>query len=398
MYKSQITFKEKKDKLVKWVGESFQLSPIDAQVCATGAVVVLLGTLLLLALNWDAKGLAILLSLSLCGAVTSFSSALSLLKGEIIEESCRISVPFDTPSNNLPNFAMIIPQDGSNNTVISRYTEIANIGLSKPISKKMKKPKDPRKALQMHNEVASHFCGELLQYYILKTVYLIQRKMLHLMRVGEEEKLDIKEENAKNDTQLVAEKIAIPKSILLSKTSVCPGERLWDLASGNRFSQLKSEQIFWQSGHFLLPDNTTASLNYVTSSPIPGKEGYNVRLLKPMYFDIGITIIPIATTSMGVLPPGIDLPDELAATIRTFRYVVQMTAKFDKLTSGNSQTDELKGWTRWLFRQLKKTLADAPEIDIEMPAPLIKPAESVEEITTEPLETADPAQVASNQT
>ena len=394
-----MALQEKKDKLVKWFVSSCHLSHIEAQICVAGVVVVSLGTLLLLALNWDAKVLAILLSLSLCGSVTSFVSSLALLKGEYIQESFSVSIPFDTLSNNLPDLTGLmgytdLPNDS---IILARYTEMMNIGFAKPVS--IKKIKDRKRAAQMQREIGSHFCGELLQYQILRLIYYVQRNMFLSMKLGQEDEQEA-EEGRKNMTQSTVSKRPT-STMMLTKTSVCPGERLWEIVSGNRFAQLKSEQLFWKNGRFLLPDNTNVSLNYVVSSPIAGKEGYNVRFVKPMFFDLGYTVIPIAITDLGVLPPGLYLPDEAAETVRTFKYVVQMTANFDRLTSGNLQTDELKEWVRWLFRRIRRSLADAPEIIPDLPPPITKkynPAQPDPALdTTLPVsDTTDAAPIASS--
>jgi len=404
MYIDQIqkAFLGKKDQLNKWFVTSFQMNPIEAQICGIGVFIVVLGTLLLIALNLDAMILALMLSITLCGAVMAFITALALLKGEKIEESCCISVPMDTISNNLPDFsAMMI--DLPDDRVIVRYAELSNIALAKPISpvslKKMKA--QGKKASLLKSDAHTHFCGELLQYHLFRLIYRFQRNMLLSMKLGQERKAEVRKEDSQDNAQAAIENRLISTPMMLSKTSVCPGERLWELVSGNRFSQLKSEQLFWQNNRLLLPDNTSVSLNYVVSSPIAGKEGYNVRLVKPMFFDIGITLIPIATSSLGVIPPGLNLSNEITETIRTFKYVVQMTADFDRLTSGNRQTDELKEWVRWLFRKLKRSLADAidtPPIPTDNAVDALNtPSPPLEEmaVTTEtPTEESDTASVA----
>jgi len=70
-----------------------------------------------------------------------------------------------------------------------------------------------------------------------------------------------------------------------------------------------------------------------------------------------------------------------------------MTADFDRLTSGNRQTDELKSWVRWLFRKLKRSLADPPEppavpqdVVATAPTPPLSPPENVGEVTPTPIE------------
>jgi len=373
-----MALQEKKDQLVKWFVSSCHLSPIEAQICVAGVVVVSLGTLLLLALNWDAKVLAILLSLSLFGSATSFISALALLKGELIQESFCISIPFDTLSNNLPDLTGLMTSTDlpNDSIVVARYTELANIALAKPVSMKKIKTKDQRKARQIQCDIGSHFCGELLQYQILRLIYYVQRNMLLSMKLGQEDEEELEGEGIQNPIPSTVPKRPT-STMMLTKTSVCPGDRLWDMVSGNRFAQLKSEQLFWKNSRFLVPDNTSVSLNYVVSSPIAGKEGYNVRFVKPMFFDLGYTVIPIAITDLGVLPPGLYLSDEVSETVRTFKYVIQMTASFDRLTSGNLQTDELKEWVRWLFRRLRRSLADAPEIVSDIPSPVKKKSNTV---------------------
>ena len=61
---------------------------------------------------------------------------------------------------------------------------------------------------------------------------------------------------------------------------------------------------------------------------------------------------------MGILPPGLALSPELAAHTQTYQFQVTMHANFDKVTAGNSQTQEYKDWANWLFSGLQDDLKD----------------------------------------
>jgi hypothetical protein len=82
--------------------KKIKLTPFERQACLTGTLVVLLGTLLLIALNWGALLYSVLLSIVLGGAVIAVVSTGALLKEEQFQSHFEFSIPFDTETKRLP--------------------------------------------------------------------------------------------------------------------------------------------------------------------------------------------------------------------------------------------------------------------------------------------------------
>lgn len=433
----------KKFNLVNWVSRQFRLPPVEAEIAVAGAVVFILGALLLIALNWDALIFAILLSVALCGAVTAFFTSFSLLKEDKIRINHSLSIPFDMKKNNLAVLSPDMKVSDDDNLLflqeIGKFASLKPPPEGKPISKKeRRRNKDkngkiiPEGATHhpLGNQEIFQYCGELLQYYLLKIIYLHQNDIwlsLHLERDDREDK--------ENSDQPDKEKAALPtkadekeqiddlmlglpskKEVMLTKTFQYQGTQLWEVVSRNRFARINQERIFWKDARLLVPDNTRVSLNYVISSPVPGKEGYNLKLIKAGFLEVCFTFVPIAATDAyplsadtetpsDAVPPAdatspsdatppvddavpsseIDNVESAEASevtsetevskegspeeapkkaepeeppIRIFQFSFQMLATFNKLTAGNRQTDELKKWVNWLFAGIKKALTD----------------------------------------
>jgi hypothetical protein len=412
----------KKFNLTSWVSRQLHLPPTEAEIAVTGAVVFILGALLLIALNWNAMIYAILLSVALCGAVTAFFTSLSLLKEDKIRANYSLSIPFDMKRNNLAVLSPNMKVSGDDDLLflqeIGRFASLKPPPEGKPIRKKDKTKHKDKKVDQteggtqfLSSQEIFQYCGELLQYHILKIIYLHQRDIwlsLHLDREDKENgnQPDKEEATAKTDEKEEINNLMLglppdEKEVTLTKTFQYQGQQLWEVVSRNRFSRIDQERVFWKEARLLVPDNTRVSLNYVVSSPVPGKEGYNLKLIKAGFLEVCFTFVPIDVTDAYPLSADTDTPSDATpssddtvpssgidhpesaktvsgaevskeegleenvkedkldeASIRVFQFSFQMLATFNKLTAGNRQTDELKKWVKWLFAEIKKAMTD----------------------------------------
>jgi hypothetical protein len=150
----------------------------------------------------------------------------------------------------------------------------------------------------------------------------------------------------------------VSRPMKLSKIQDYPGETFLRVIASNRFSDSDMERFYWEHGHLLLPTNTNVSLIHTAPSSASGPEKFILRLKKPLFFEIDFIVEPLGATGMGILPPGLALNPELTARCETYQFQISMRATFEKLTAGNSQTQEYKDWANWLFSRVKDNLGD----------------------------------------
>lgn len=303
-------------------------------VAAVGGFVLLLGaTIALVVLNWSEKTLAPVLSILLVGTATTLAAVLVSLKESTIESAFATSIVFDT-TEGAP--AMVIP-DPNSPKISSRLSEFVSLG--RPAINRDGKTV---MTLQKPTSVGERFtfCGELLQYRLLRSIEKLQRGG---WKVGQ---------------LFGASTATVSKPMKLSKIQDYPGKAFLGIVAGNRFSDSDMERFAWEHGHFPLPKNTTVSLIHVASSSVVGSEKFILRLRKPLFFQIDFVVEPLGATGMGILPNGLTLAPELTARCETYQFQVTMRATFEKLTAGNSQMQEYKDWATWLFSQLREDVGD----------------------------------------
>lgn len=297
-------------------------------VAAFGGFILLLGaTVALVILNWSEKTLAPVLSILVVGTATTLAAVLISLKETMIESAFTTSIVFDT-ADGAP--AMIIP-DSNSPKVSSRLAEFVRLG--RPAINR-----DGKTIITVQRptnaEEKFRFCGELLQYRLLRAVQRLQRGG---WRVGQ---------------LFGASTATVIKPMKLSNIQDYPGTAFLSVVANNRFSESDMERFEWEHGHFPLPKNTSVSLIHSASSQ------FILRFKKPLFFQLDFVVEPLGATGMGVLPSGLTLAPELTSRCETYQFQVTMRANFEKLTAGNSQTQEYKDWANWLFLRLRDDLGD----------------------------------------
>ncbi len=344
----------KKKGMEGWLSEKLNLTPIEAEICASAIMVVIFGALLLLTLNWDNKAYAFFLSMAFCGAVISFVSVGALLKEENIEELFLVSLPFNMKTGNLPLIVPDISLDAEHPLLLSRLTELSS--LASRLGLKSKWGKVKVRGTEKDPDIF-RYCGELLQYYIFRVLYRIQDKAWFSSQL------------AKKTNK------GVDHAASLMKMTEYQGGHIIKFVSTNRFAQPPSEQAFWEGARIQLPEGTTVTLGEI--APLNGLPygGHKLRLVKTGFFEIGFSALLVSATPRGVLQPGLHFYDEERVSIRTFQYTIQMSAHFNRLTAGNQQTPELKRWVRGLFRTIHESLSDGMVPDSESALPVPKQTE-----------------------
>jgi hypothetical protein len=298
-----------------------------------GFVLLFVATVALVTLNWSEKTLAPVLSILLVGTATTLATVLVTLKGSTVESAFPTSVVFDT-NQGAPLF--VIPSQ-TNPKLTSRLSELARLG--RPMvnrdGKAVSKIEKPASTGDMFT-----FGGELLQYQLVSTIETLQRG------------------GWKAGMFFGASGATISNPMKLSNARDYSKAALLLAVANNRFSQSDMERFRWEHSRFPLPKNTTLTLVHLVSSASTGTEKYIVRLEKPMFFQINFVIEPLIGTGPGILPKGLDVDPQLAASCETYQFRITTQARFEKITAGNSQTQEYKDWAAWLFAGVKDNVGD----------------------------------------
>jgi hypothetical protein len=303
-----------------------------------GALLVFASTIALVVLNWSEKTFAPVLSILLVGTATTLAAVLVSLKESTSESTFVTSVVFD----KVDGAPAWIEFDPSSPKITSHLSESFRLGRpSIPVNGRavstIQKPTSAGERFA--------FCGELLQYQLLRTIEKLQRG-------GWEVRYS-------SGTSITT----ASKPVRLSRTQDYPGESFLSVVAVNRFSKSEIEQFAWKHGHLPLPPGTKVAFTHEASSLFTGHEKYVLRLKKPLFFLIDFVVEPIVTTGTGEpptgwLPPGVRLAPDLAGRCQTYTFWITMRATFDRVTAGNSQTQEYKDWADGLFSRVRDELSD----------------------------------------
>jgi hypothetical protein len=136
------------------------------------------------------------------------------------------------------------------------------------------------------------------------------------------------------------------------------GKSILSALEGNRFSKGQVEIFGWENSKLALPNGTKIILEHIPSSSQTGPDKHLVILEKPYFFRIEIGIQPMGASSFSVFPAGVSVQDQNRSTSRVYVFGVSLNAKFEKITSGNSRTENHKEWVSWLFSEIKNRIAD----------------------------------------
>ena len=301
-----------------------------------GFVCLAVPTFILVAWNWSEKLYGPLFAIALLAISITGSAVLVMLKPSRIETKLITTIIIDK-KERLPVRDIPLPQE--NMKAHKRLREISSLGWSL-VSKEgdkfiVKKPAE--------NEITT-FCLQLLQYKIVRDIYYLQSASWsvggYLGTSG----------NWVSDSKVVT-------PVKLSKgTDIAGAEILRDI-SGNRFSMAESEKYTWKNLSFPFPARTKLVI-----SDLPSPRQYLVHLTKPNFFSIDIRIKPLTGGGYPpTLPQGISISPEKLKNYSTFSFLIELDAKFEKLTAGNWQTQEHQAWINWIFSELRSRYTDSED-------------------------------------
>jgi hypothetical protein len=148
------------------------------------------------------------------------------------------------------------------------------------------------------------------------------------------------------------------KPFKLSEAERRPLMDFWPEISKARFCNNPVEKGLIQYSFSRLPKNTAIKLERVTSEEITPHEKHVLILTKPYFFKIEITIEPGIYPAQKALPANAGIAPEVADKCKLLMFQISMTARFDRITSGNPRTGELKDWASWMFAQLQRRYSD----------------------------------------
>jgi len=306
---------------------------IIAAACV-GFLLLFGATLALVFLNWSEKTLAPVLSILVVGTATTLAAVIVSLKSATVESAFTTSVVLDTAAGTPP----FVNVDQNNPRLSDRLSGFIRLG--QPAINQNGKT---IVTIQKPNDEGERFtfCGELLQYHLLRTIESLQRG------------------GWKAGMLYGASTATVTKPMRLSNTQDYPGKTFLSVVAANRFSNSDMERFGWEHGHLPLPKDTKITLIHLLPAITKGTEKFIVRLEKPRFFVIDFTVEPLLGTGMGILPKGVSTAaPEIAARCQTYQFQVTMHATFEWITAGNQQTQEYKDWAPWLFSNLQDRIGD----------------------------------------
>jgi hypothetical protein len=310
------------------------MSTVLFAAAAVGFLLLFGTTVVLVFLNWSERTLAPVLSILVVGTATMLAAVLVGLKSSSIESAFATSVVLDT-ATGAPPFLTV---DANKPEVSDRLSDFLRLGRpainqdGKTVVTVQKPDSDSQRFT---------FCGELIQYYIVRTIQRLQKGGWKAGMIQ----------------GISTAKVTTPMK--LSKIHDYPGEIFLSVVAANRFSNSDMEQFEWKHVHFFLPKDTQIKLIHTTASPSDGVEKFIVRLEKPRFFVIDFLVEPLIGTWPGILPKGVSAAaGTVAANNQTYQFKVTMQAKFERITAGNEQTQEYKDWANWLFSNLEERIGD----------------------------------------
>jgi hypothetical protein len=294
--------------------------------------ILLVATGLLAYLNWGQKVWPPIAGIFLGGTVTVFLTILSLLSGETISRAFTTSVVIDM-KEGLAAFVT----EGSDSPTTRRVRDLGHLG--RPVVQDAKGTGtrlvvEPART----NDQMFQFSGELIQYYIFRSLEALRGGSM-VAQIG----------------QTVS--AAVTRPPVLSRQVDLSGEVLSKAAAVNRFSKSAMETFSLTNGRLPVPEDTAIALTHVASSPATGREQFVVTLKKPNFFELAWVIRPLGMTGPGGLPAGVVVNGK-REDFQTVQFEVVGTAQFERWTSGNWQTDELKKWATWLLDAVATKVAD----------------------------------------
>jgi hypothetical protein len=251
------------------------------------------------------------------------------LKETSISSLLTTNVVLDTRSGRPPFEVTLTPPGKANEQLVELFQ------LSQPTVTKDGKAV-PTTADPKNDAERMAFACELIQYRIVRVIQELQR-------------------GRTQSGFFYGKSFATVTAPIKTSDSVdyLPAELLTVIAN-NRFSKSDRETFHWRHVGFPVPRKTKLRFS------LPSANGGQYALVfeRPLFFQVTFTIEALPYLSPGPLPEGLMIQPEAVQYCQTYHFRVSMRAVFDKLTSGNSRTEEYKDWVHKLFDGISDKLAD----------------------------------------
>jgi hypothetical protein len=287
-----------------------RMATVIIVVASVGFLLLFGATVTLVFLNWSEKTLTPVLSILVVGTATTLAAVVVSLKSATVESAFTTSVVLDTVSG-IPPFVNVDPNNSRLSDRLSGFVRLGQPAINQDGKTvvTIQKPNDEGERFT--------FCGELLQYHLLRTIESLQRG------------------GWKAGMSYGASTATVTKPMKLSSTQDFPGKAFLKVVAANRFSNSDMERFGWEHGHFPLPKDATVTLIHLPPSLTQGTEKFIVRLKKPRFFVIDFTVEPLLATGLGIFPKGVSAAaPEVAARCQTYQFQVTMKATFEWITPG----------------------------------------------------------------
>jgi hypothetical protein len=300
-----------------------------AWTIALGSIALFIAALTLVFLNWSAKTITPVASILLVGIATTLVTVGIPLKEISISSLFATNVVLDTRSGR-PPFEVTPTPPGKANEQLVELFKLSQPTVTKD-GKAVSTTADPK-----NDAERMAFACELIQYRIVRVIQELQR-------------------GRTQSGFFYGKSLATVTAPIKTSDSAdySPAELLTAIAN-NRFSKSDGENFHWSHVGFPVPRKTRLRFS------LPSANGgqYTLVLEKPLFFKVTFTIEALPYLSPGPLPEGLMVQPEAVQYCQTYHFRVSMRAVFNKLTSGNSRTEEYKDWVNKLYDGISDKLSD----------------------------------------
>jgi len=255
-----------------------------------GGLLLLVAAVLLCYLNFSERIYGPLVSVFLGGTVAAIIAVASSLKVTEIERAFGASILFEA---GLPAF---LPPDPNAPRVSHRLSTLAIRG--RPTGEKEGAQVLSISPAQTDSELFD-FGLELLQYHIVEELHTLQQAQW-------------------STTQTVGMGVqsAASTRVRVTRTAPVSGDKILRALDGNRFANSDYVRGVWQHMYITLPQGTAITLVKEVGSPESGPDRRTVRLKKPLFFTLDITVQPMIGSGPGSVPVGVAAPQDRLANLR----------------------------------------------------------------------------------
>lgn len=298
---------------------------------AACAIVLVVITAILLKLNWSSKIISPVVSIFFVGTVTTLITIFFTLKESKDERTFMTSIVVDSRSN----IPFITVPNHTNEKQVRQFEIVKNgaqkINYEGSEIKIYDTPKD-------FNETKL-LLQELLLYDLLKEIQNSQYQVTGVSQTTE----GVKTFNHKPYKPPEAKNY---KSDLF----------IDELNKFRFYKNNPTEKFFWETQSFTFPKGTKLTINLPKDSTDSAKTKLIIR--KKHFFEIEISIETFGATGKGNIPENLNYNDTIKQECQTYSHIIELQAKFDKISAENQNTENYKKWINYLFNRFEYKFSD----------------------------------------